>query len=106
MLSSLGRPVSEVSGSVKDLSAYERYDNSVTIIQIVAGATGINLQKCNRSIFTMPFNADQQLQAERRTRRIGQTRPCFYYILSTDSRYDESRLRDIESKREAVNSIG
>lgn len=106
MLSSLGRPVSEVSGSVKDLSAYEKYDNSVTIIQIVAGATGINLQKCNRSIFTMPFNADQQLQAERRTRRIGQTRPCFYYILSTDSRYDESRLRDIESKREAVNSIG
>lgn len=106
MMSELDRPVSEVSGKVKDLSEYERSDNSVTIIQIRAGAEGLNLQKCNQSVFTMPFNADQQLQAERRTRRMGQTRACFYYILSTDSDYDQARLRDISEKREVVNSIG
>ncbi len=106
ILKRLGRPVSEVSGDVRDLTAYENDVNSVTIIQIVAGAEGLNLQKCNRSIFTMPFNADQQLQAERRTRRMGQTRPCFYYILATDSAYDQARLKDVAQKRRVVGSIG
>ena len=106
LLKGLKKPVSEVSGDIRDLDAYERCGDSVTIIQIVAGAEGLNLQKCSHSIFTMPFNADQQLQAERRTRRMGQTRPCFYYILATDSKYDQARLRDVAEKRKVVNSIG
>lgn len=106
VLGKLGRSVSEVSGRTRDLTAYEERSDSVTLIQIVAGAEGLNLQKCCHSIFTMPFNADQQLQAERRTRRMGQTRPCFYYILATDSAYDQARLADIQEKRDVVNSIG
>lgn len=102
----LKRPYSEVSGRKKDLSAYDQHDDSVTIIQAQAGAEGLNLQKCNRTVFCSPITPDQYMQARRRTLRAGQTRPCLYYVLMTDGRFDASQWRSCEDKMATVDAIG
>ena len=74
------RPVSIVNGSVKDLSAYEHYDNSITFIQYASGSMGLNLQQSNKIIyFTPPLSSEFFEQSKKRIHRIGQDRPCFYY---------------------------
>lgn len=78
----LERPLSIVNGAVKDLTAYEECDNSVTLIQYQAGAMGLNLQKANKAIyFTLPQSSDLFEQSKKRIHRIGQDRPCFYYYM-------------------------
>ena len=76
------RPVSEVNGATKDLKAYENKSDSVTLIQYQAGAMGLNLQKSNKIIYcTPPLSSELFEQSKKRTHRIGQERPCFYYQL-------------------------
>lgn len=45
------KPLSVVNGEIKDLTAYENEDDSVTLIQYQAGAMGLNLQKANKIIY-------------------------------------------------------
>lgn len=75
-----GRQISVVNGSVKNLYAYENYDNSITFIQYQAGAMGLNLQKANKIVyFTPTLSSELFEQSKKRIHRIGQDRPCFYY---------------------------
>ena len=101
----LDRPVSEISGHASDKDAYENESNSVTILQIKSGKNGHNLQKCNRAIFTSPFDADSMIQAKKRIRRPGQTKKCFYYVLATDGHFDESQLNENAKNAKNVESI-
>ena len=76
------RPLSIVNGDTKDLSAYENFENSVTLIQYQAGAMGLNLQKSNKIVyFTPTLSSELFEQSKKRTHRIGQERTCFYYYL-------------------------
>lgn len=76
------RSLSIVNGDTKDLSAYENFENSVTLIQYQAGAMGLNLQKSNKiAYFTPPLSSELFEQSKKRTHRIGQERTCFYYYL-------------------------
>lgn len=76
------RPVSIISGPVKDLTAYEEHSNSVTFVQTAAGAMGLNLQKANKVIyFSPPLSSELYEQSRKRVHRIGQQRTCFYYKL-------------------------
>lgn len=78
---SLKKPVSEVSGSKKDLTAYENEENSVTVLQYQAGAMGLNLQKSRIIIYaSLPERSELYEQSKCRTWREGQTRPCLYYV--------------------------
>ena len=82
MLEVVDRPVSIVNGSVKDLTAYENEDDSITFIQYQAGSMGLNLQKANKIIyFTLTDKSELFEQSKKRIHRIGQSQPCFYYIL-------------------------
>ena len=77
------RPISEVNGFVKDLEAYEKFDDSITFVQYQAGAMGLNLQKANKVIyFTLPERSELFEQSKKRIHRIGQDKPCFYYIMT------------------------
>lgn len=79
----LGKPVSTINGFEKDLSCYEQYPNSVTLIQYQAGAMGLNLQKANRMVFFSPtLQSELFEQSKKRIHRIGQKSSCFYYMLS------------------------
>lgn len=75
------RPISIVNGERKDLLNYERFDNSVTFIQYQAGAFGLNLQKANYiGYYSLPLSSELYEQSKKRIHRIGQSKPCFYYL--------------------------
>ena len=100
------RPISEINGSVKDLTAYENEPNSVTFIQYGSGAHGLNLQKADKTIyFTLPLSSEFFEQSKCRTHRIGQTKPCFYYTLICTGSIEEKILKTLEMRRDYTNAL-
>ena len=86
----LNRPWSIVNGAVRDLSAYELYNDSVTFIQYQAGSKGLNLQKANKIIYaSLTEKCDDWMQSQKRIHRIGQDMPCFYYVLKCKGTVEE-----------------
>ena len=85
------RPISEINGNIKDLSNYDKFNNSVTCVQYQSGAMGLNLQKANKIIYlTLPDgSSDLFEQSKKRIHRIGQTKPCFYYLLICENSIEE-----------------
>lgn len=78
----LERPISIINGAEKDLTAYEQEYDSVTLIQYQAGAMGLNLQKANKIVYyTIPDKSELFEQSKKRIHRIGQDKPCFYYLM-------------------------
>ncbi|MGH0685843.1 SNF2-related protein [Bacillus mycoides] len=93
------KPISTVNGDLKDLTAYENFENSVTLIQYQAGAMGLNLQKANKIVyFTLTDKSELFEQSKKRTHRIGQERSCFYYYLLTEGSI-EWRMLDVLKER-------
>lgn len=89
----LDRPVSIVNGMTKDLTAYEQESNSVTLVQYQAGAMGLNLQKANKIVyFSLTEEAELFEQSKKRIHRIGQDRPCFYYILICQNSIEDAEI--------------
>lgn len=100
------KPISEVNGKTKDLSAYETDDNSITFCQYQAGSMGLNLQKANKVIYyTLPEKSDLFEQSKKRIHRIGQTNPCFYYIMLVDGSIEEVILRTLERREDFTNEL-
>ena len=82
MIELIDKPYSLVNGSVKDLTNYENYDNSITFIQYQSGSMGLNLQKANKIIyFTPTLSSEMFEQSKKRIHRLGQKESCFYYKL-------------------------
>ena len=93
----LERPISEVSGQVKDLSNYETEDSSITFIQYQAGAKGLNLQKANKVVFfTLTDKCEDWMQSKKRIHRIGQNRTCFYYLMMCRNSVEEMIYEALE----------
>ena len=91
------KPISVVNGQVKDLTAYENIDNSISFVQYQAGAMGLNLQKANKIIyFTPPLSSELFEQSKKRIHRIGQEQACFYYQLTSGI---EKRIYDTLAMR-------
>lgn len=101
-----GRPISEINGSVKDLTAYEKYDNSVTLVQYQAGAMGLNLQKANKIVyFTLPLSSELFEQSKKRTHRIGQKSTCFYYTMICRGTVEEKIMETLAMRRDYTNKL-
>lgn len=104
--SDLERPISEVNGSIKDLSAYENEENSITFVQYQAGSMGLNLQKSNKTIyFTLPLKSEHFEQSKKRTHRVGQAEPCFYYLLVCKNTIEEDILSTLEMRRDYTDEL-
>lgn len=102
----LGKPISEVSGQVKDLSNYEKEDNSITLIQYQAGAMGLNLQKSNKIIyFTLTEKSELFEQSKKRIHRIGQSNNCFYYLLICKGSLEEDILQTLEMRKDYTDEL-
>ena len=90
---SLNKPYSMVNGSIKDLSNYEQESNSVTLVQYKAGAMGLNLQKANKIVyFSLTEEAELFEQSKKRIHRIGQEKPCFYYMLICQNSIEDQEI--------------
>lgn len=102
----LKRPYSEVNGSVKDLSNYEEKDTCISLIQFQAGAMGLNLQKCNKIIyFSLPERSELFEQSKKRIHRIGQSQPCFYYVLLTKNSVDERIKAALDMRKDYTDEL-
>ena len=103
---SLKKPVSEVSGSRKDLSAYESEENSVTVLQYQAGAMGLNLQKSRIIIYaSLPERSELYEQSKCRTWREGQTRPCLYYICKCSGTIEDDIEEALKQKKDLTDFL-
>lgn len=93
----LERPISQVNGHVKDLTAYENEEDSITLVQYQAGAKGLNLQKANKIIYFTPTDkCEDWMQSKKRIHRIGQNRICFYYQLICKNSIEERIYEALE----------
>lgn len=100
----LKKPVSVVNGKKKDLKNYESKSNSVTLIQYQAGAMGLNLQLSNKIVYySLPLSSELFEQSKKRTHRIGQERPCFYYYMLTEESIEHDIMETLK-KREDYNA--
>ena len=97
----LNRPISIQAGDVKDLTAYEYKTDSVTFVQFQAGARGGNFQKANKIIyFSLPEGWELWEQSQKRTHRMGQERPCFYYLLICPGTVEEDILKTLNLRKD------
>lgn len=102
----LNRPFSLVTGACKRLDEYEQCSNSITFVQYQAGAMGLNLQKANKTIyFTLPQASELFEQSKKRTNRIGQERPCFYYYLLCNDSVEEDILATLELRKDYTDEL-
>ena len=100
------KPVSEVNGHTKDLTAYEQESNSVTLVQYQAGSKGLNLQMCNRIIyFTLPLSSEDFEQSKKRIHRIGQEQTCFYYLMICKGSIEEKILKTLEERKDFTDEL-
>lgn len=80
----LKKPVFTCDGSVKEIDKFKNIDKSVLLCQYQAGATGLNLQYCNKVIyFTPTLSSNLYEQSKARTWRIGQSSKCTYWLLTS-----------------------
>lgn len=91
------KPISEVNGSVKNLDNYNKYSNSITLVQYQAGAMGVNLQKANKIIYFSPTLSSELFeQSKKRIHRIGQNNKCLYYKLISGVEHHIYKVLDLK----------
>lgn len=99
----LEKPISEVNGHTKDLTSYGAENNSVTFVQYQAGAMGLNLQKANKIIYFTPTDKSELFeQSKKRIHRIGQEKPCFYYLLVCKNSVEDKEIFPILGLRKEL----
>lgn len=101
------RPVSYMNGDKKDLVAYEQKSNSITFVQFQSGSMGLNLQMANKVIyFSLPDGGAEMFdQSIKRIHRIGQTRPCFYYIITVKNSIEQDIIAVLKRKSKRINNL-
>lgn len=98
--------LSIVCGDLKDLTHYEKYNNSVTFVQYQAGATGLNLQKANKIIyFSLPLSSELFEQSKKRIHRIGQKNNCMYYYLITENSIEEKIFDTLKQRKDYTDEL-
>ncbi|KAG8356800.1 hypothetical protein FVEN_g5469 [Fusarium venenatum] len=102
-----GWKVCRIDGSVSQTSRQEQiadFNNDpnykIFLLSTRAGGQGINLASADTVIlFDSDFNPQQDLQAQDRCHRIGQTRPVVVFRLATKDTVEESLLNSADAKR-------
>lgn len=79
----LKKPAFTCNGSIKEIDKFKNIDKSVLLVQYQAGATGLNLQFCNKVIYFSPtLSSNLYEQSKARTWRLGQNNKCTYWLLT------------------------
>ena len=106
VVNDMERPFSIVNGHVKDLMSYNEKNDSITFIQYQAGAMGLNLQKANKIIyFSLTDRSELYEQSKKRIHRIGQDRPCFYYLMMCPGTVEEDILHTLEMRKDYTDEL-
>lgn len=98
--------ISVIRGDEKDLTAYEKYEDSITFVQYQAGAMGLNLQKANKIVyFTLPDKSELFEQSKKRIHRIGQEKGCFYYYLVCPGTVEERIQKTLAKRKDYTDAL-
>ena len=102
----MNKPISIVNGTTKDLLAYERENDSITFVQYQAGAMGLNLQKANKVVYySLPERSELFEQSKKRIHRIGQERPCFYYVMMCSGTIEENIYEALKMRKDFTDEL-
>ncbi|KAL9637678.1 MAG: hypothetical protein Q9164_002052 [Protoblastenia rupestris] len=102
-----GWPVCRIDGSISAddrqgaIEAFNtRKDHQLFLLSTRAGGLGINLTAADTVIlYDSDWNPQQDLQAQDRAHRIGQTRPVIVYRLATKGTVEQTLLEKADGKR-------
>lgn len=100
------RPVAVVNGEHKEVSTFEENPSCVLLGQYQAASMGLNLQKANKIIyFSLPERSDLFEQSKKRIHRIGQTQPCFYYVMMCAGSIEGDIYEALKQKRDYTDEL-
>nr|OQO29794.1 hypothetical protein B0A51_03233 [Rachicladosporium sp. CCFEE 5018] len=103
-----GWPVCRIDGSIAQSDRQEQIldfnepdsDTKIFLLSTRAGGQGINLASADTVLlFDSDWNPQQDLQAQDRAHRIGQTRPVIVYRFATKGTVEQMLLEKADSKR-------
>lgn len=88
------------NGAIKQVTEFRDFvGQSVLLVQYQAGATGLNLQFCNKIIyFSLPLSSNLFEQSKARTWRNGQKHKCTYWLLTSGVECDI--LKSLNNKQD------
>ena len=100
------RPLSVLSGEMKELRNYENKENTITLVQYQAGATGVNLQKANKIIYySLPLTSELFEQSKKRIHRIRTKKYMFLLLLNNRKTNRRKHIKNIKRKKRLYRKI-
>lgn len=103
----VGRTVSELSGRMDDLAAWQAGRTTLLVAQIQSGGVGVDMSMCSYGFFfSLGYSLAEYLQAVARLHRPGQTKTThFYHLIATLPGYRKTvdgRIYQLLSERKEV----
>ena len=100
------RRVSVVNGTMKDTTNFMNHEHSVLFVQYQSGAMGLNLQIADIIIYnSLPLSSELYEQSKKRIHRVGQTRPCTYYILKCGNSVEEKIEKTLDMRKDYTDKL-
>ena len=100
------RRVSVVNGTIKDTTNFMNHEYSVLFVQYQSGAMGLNLQIADIIIYnSLPLSSELYEQSKKRIHRVGQTRPCTYYILKCMNSVEEKIEKTLNMRKDYTDKL-
>lgn len=100
------REAFEVSGSENTLEEWKKSEGGVLVVQIQAGAEGIDMTKANHAIYySIPHSLAVYEQSKARLYRPGQTRPVSFCHLIAEGTIEESMYKSLIRKEDIIEAI-
>ena len=100
------RRVSIVNGTMKDMTNFMNHEYSVLFVQYQSGAMGLNLQIADIIIYnSLPLSSELYEQSKKRIHRVGQTKPCFYYILKCKGSVEDNIEKTLNMRKDYTNAL-
>ena len=100
------RRVSVVNGTMKDMTNFMNHEYSVLFVQYQSGAMGLNLQIADIIIYnSLPLSSELYEQSKKRIHRVGQTRPCTYYILKCRNSVEEKIEKTLDMRKDYTDKL-
>lgn len=91
-----------INGSSHDIPTADTIgQNDVVVAQYLSGGEGLNAQYARYMVFfSYNWSYSTSKQAKGRIKRIGQTKPMFFYYLTTDKTIEEDKMKALQKKKD------
>lgn len=100
------RPLSVLNGHRHDLVDFRGDDTAVVAVQYQAGAMGVNLQEARYAVyFSPPLASSLFEQSKKRIHRVGQDKPCTYYLLKSAGTIETDIYENLAKRRDYTEKL-